>query len=64
MFKVFTFKLKKICFGGKDPPVSGILEFLPSGGLIKRDVPTLVLYRNEIKGDSAGNCQLMDEEST
>jgi hypothetical protein len=35
---------------------------LLSGGLLKRDVPTLTLHG--INGDSAGNYNLIDEEST
>jgi hypothetical protein len=58
----FIFNFKKICFGGKDPSEYRILELLPSGGLLERDVPTLALHG--INGDSAKNYHLMDEEST
>jgi hypothetical protein len=40
----------------------GILESLPSGGSLERDVPTHALLG--INGESAGNYHLMIEEST
>jgi hypothetical protein len=39
-----------------------ILESLPSGGRLESDAPTLALHR--INRESAGNYQLIDEEST
>jgi hypothetical protein len=38
------------------------MELLPSGGLFERDMLTLALQG--ITGDSAGNYNLMDEETT
>jgi hypothetical protein len=54
--------VKKLCLGGKDPSELGILELLPTGGLLERGVPTLVLHG--INEESTGNCHLIDEEST
>jgi hypothetical protein len=39
-----------------------MLDLLPSGGFFVCGLPTLALH--EIKSDSAGNYQLIDEEST
>jgi hypothetical protein len=38
---------KKICLGGKDPSEKGILELLPSGGLLESDMPILALHGKE-----------------
>jgi hypothetical protein len=53
---------KKICLRCKDPSESGTLDLLPSGGFFVLKQPTLALHG--INGDSVGNYQLMDREST
>jgi hypothetical protein len=64
-FILWTFSclnFKKLCLCGKDPSEQRILELLPSGGFFVRGLPTLTLHR--INSDSAGNYQLIDEETT
>jgi hypothetical protein len=53
---------KTLCLCGKDPSESGILDLLPSGGFFVRGLSSLALHG--INSDSAGNYQLIDEEST
>jgi hypothetical protein len=52
---------KKLSLRGKDPSEKGMLNLLPSGGFFVSELPTFALHG--INSDSAGNYQLIDEES-